>query len=343
MNDSQNYNTLAPAGTQLPKGRIKIYACGGSATNIVRQLEAFRNKRTPGLSELEFVYVDTSAQQSVDIDAEYVYHIPGLDGSGKERKANAAEIAAHVPSILQRHKPLEMNITINSLAGGTGSVAGPEITGALLAADHNVIAIGIGATDSIIDIENTMKTMKSYEGVARNRQQPIVMSYFENSSANPRGVVDKAVVDLITLLSVLFSRENAELDTRDLYNWLRFNRVVPGTGPQLAALSIVEGTNVIPSLGNMFSVATLATTDTGTALSETPAYQAVGYMKHTGLAIDKTAPIHFVTSDGVFPANVVRFEKMLSEYSKNVQARQALNKSTVLTHADNATASGMVL
>lgn len=327
------------------KGRMRIYACGGAATNIARAFEEHRGESRAGFAEIDVVYIDTSRSNlNNDIPADSVYLIDGLDGSGKVRRENASDIANHSQSILHTHNPRDINIVMSSLAGGSGSVIAPTIANELLGMGQNVIVIGVGATDAVLDIENTMKTMKSYESIAQLKNTPVIMAYFENSNTNPRREIDRAVSELVLMLAILFSRENKELDSRDLHNFLRFTNVVPGAVPQLAALSTIEGTNTIPQIGNIFSVATLATEATGTALSETPDYQAVGYMPEAAaVSALQSAPIHFVTSDGVFPSHVVRFQRILDERSKATQARAALTKrDTVLTNADKPNAHGMV-
>lgn len=338
MNAAQNQTAA--------KGQVRIFACGGAATNIARAFEPHRGATRAGFASIDAVYIDTSRSNlNNEIPRDAVYLIDGLDGSGKVRRENANEIANHSANILNTHGPVDLNIVLSSLAGGSGSVIAPTIAGELLAMGQNVIIIGVGGTDAALDIENTMKTLKSYESLAQLHETPIIMSYFENSNENPRRKIDAAVVDMIMMLAILFSRENKELDSRDLYNFLRFTNVVSGAHPQLAALSLIEGTNTIPQIGNIFSVATLATEETGTALSETPDYQAVGYMPaEAAVKALQQAPIHFVTSDGVFPAHVVRFQGILDQRSKSTQARSALTKrDTVLNNADKPNAKGLVL
>lgn len=330
--------------TTTLKGRMRVYACGGAGLNIGQQLERYRGKEEVGFAAIEVAYVDTSRSNlAAEIDAKHCYLLEDLDGSGKIRAENHAAINEHVRAVLQQFRPADINIVLSSAAGGSGSVFGPLLASQLLADDQCVLAVTIGSADTKLDAENTLKTLKSYESIARMRGKPIVMAYVENSREQSRSRSDDIVIKTIAILSGLFSRENRELDSRDLYNWLHFDRVT-SFEPQLGALHLVETTNVMPAtfVGNVVSVATLACEGTETAVEPTPEVQFTGFIAKTAEAkLKERAPIHFVVTDGFFNEVGARLQSFLKERDQAQQARVA--RKPLLTSGDRAETSGLVL
>jgi hypothetical protein len=329
-----------------PKGKARIYACGGAGLNIGHLFEKNRGASEPAFAELDIVYVDTSkSNYRQQINEDHCYMLDHLDGSGKIRKENHDEISTHIRAILKEFKPVDLNIVLHSAAGGSGSVFGPLLVGEMIESDVPTIVVAIGSTDTRIDAENTLKTIKSYESIARKHKTPIVMSYIQNSETTSRSAADDHVVGTIMNLCVLFSRENRELDSRDLFNWLRFDRVT--TFPvQLAALTIINCKDDkdfdMSELGNVITVATLAKEGVNTALRQMPEYQCVGYIQENADDVVRSViPMHFVTSDGVFTEVVSHLEKILKEVGESQAAR--IKKGTILNASDTPTDSGLVL
>lgn len=324
------------------KGKVKLFCCGGAGLNVGQYFEKHRGNSEAAFAEIDIVYIDTSRSNlRTHISPDNCYMLEGLDGSGKVRSENHEEIATHIRAILQQFKPVDLNIVLSSAAGGSGSVISPLLTSELLKSEVPTIVIAIGSADTRLDIDNTLKTIKSFEAIARMRKAPVIMSYVQNSKTTSRSEADASIVNTIMALCVLFSRENRELDSRDLYNWLRFDRVT--TYPvQLASLTLVEGKSEIKGLGNIISVATLAKEEMSTALADIPEYQCVGYVPETAdnVVMDKT-PMHFITSDGIFPEVALHLNKILKELESAQSAR--MKKTNVLTAQDQPNETGLVL
>ena len=230
---------------------------------------------------------------------------------------------------------------LSSVAGGSGSVIAPLMVSELLGMQVPVIAIGVGSADTRLDAENSLKTIKSYQAISQMRNAPVVMAYMQNGVTFHRDHVDGNVETVIMALCALFSRKNKELDSRDLYNWLRYEKVTTFE-PELVSLTVVEGSPEISGLGNVISVATLSTKGIDTNLSEMTDVQYTGYLPESAHDILKgQVPIHFVTSDGVFPEVVKQLQKVLSDRLQSQNAR--IRKDSILTNADQPTHSGLVL
>jgi hypothetical protein len=327
---------------QRVKGRVRLYACGGGGLNIGSNFETHRNKSDAGFADIDVVYIDTSMSNlNQNISLDHTYLLQGLDGSGKVRKENYEEITTRILDILQQHKPGDLNIVLSTAAGGSGSVIAPSLASELLERGECVVVITVGSADTRLEAENTLKTIKSYESIARIRSAPVVMSYIQNDDKTNRLAVDKYVKSIVIALCALFSRENRELDSKDLFNWLHFDKVTTFR-PQLAAMSMVEPGESTNSLGNVISVATLITDEGNSKLNNMPEYQCVGYLSSSAPAsVRQATPVHFVTSDGVFPTVVKNLETILKSLEESQNAR--LKKNNILTDKDASTENGLVL
>lgn len=210
----------------MTKGKMRIYGCGGGGINQASRYDT----RQPfdGAADIAVTYIDTSLSNSVEGANDRTVIVPNVnDGSGAVRRENVEPIRDSVPSILLDHPPLDMNVVIYTAHGGTGSVAGPVIHSELLKRKVPVLSIIIGGEESANKLNNTISTLETVQGIVRARQANMAYAYYHNDPAKSRTEVDEQVECLISGLAVLASRQNEELDTRDLYNWLQFCEV-PG-------------------------------------------------------------------------------------------------------------------
>lgn len=331
-----------------PKRKLRVFACGGAGTNIGHKLEELRDQGLVGYADIEIAYIDTSRSNlHADISHKHVYLIDGLDGSGGIRSDFHVPIAERIKDILQNFKPGDANVVIGSLGGGSGSVIAPLMVSELLAREAPVVAFGIGDNSTRKRAENTLGTIKSYEAIAQQREAPVVMVYYQNGETRPRSQVDQDIKSDVSLLSALFSGENREMDSRDLFNWLRFSREKVTTfKPQLATLTIVHGSEARDpeanhDLGNIISIATIAREDEDTTFARRPEYQTTGFVSADFPGnVAKAGPHHFVISDGIIPDVVRELQGVLGSMREEQDARQ--NRRTILESGDRPTDSGLV-
>lgn len=332
----------------IEQGQVRVYACGGCGINIASSLEKYREQVDNAAAKLYLSYIDTSksnlARIRHKIDEENIYVIDGLDGSGKIRAENYQAILQHSKDILQAHKPMDLNIVISSAAGGSGSVIAPTLVGELLERKAPVVVMLVGSIATRLDTENTLKTIKSYESISKMKKAPIVAIYAENSDKEPRSKVDTAFHNNVLTLSILYSRQNHGLDSQDLFNWLRYDRMT-SFPPQLAALTIMDGQhlqNELKELGHVISVATVGNSPDQVHLPITPDYQCDGFMpENANESFRSVCPLNFIVSDGIFPEVHTRLDKFLKTLDDNHAAR--IVKRNILTADDNATDNGLVL
>lgn len=330
--------------SDIPRGRVRLYACGGGGINVGSRFERHRGVEESGFAGIEPVYIDTSRSNlKRPVATDSVYLLQGKDGSGGLRRENHQFIAERVRDMLQSHEPLDLNIVLSTGGGGSGSVIAPSLASELLDMDRPTVVVLIGGTETRLYAENTLNTLKSYQGVAKLRAAPLVVGYFQNSAETPRARVDDLVETMIASLGALFSRQNSELDSQDLYNWLRFDRVTTFGGALLAGLSLVDAkTQDLQELGNVISVATLAREPGAGQFPQMPEYQCTGYVPEDAMGhLLDNVPLHYVTSDGVIPAAAQQLQDLLKELESSQRARS--RASNVLSSGDSTTENGLVL
>lgn len=325
------------------KPLINIYASGGAGINIIRYFETYRNGQESWLANVNPVYIDTSRSNlEKSLPEEQIYTIEGLDGSGKVRKENAKVISDHVLSVLLAHPASSaLNVIVSSGGGGSGSVIAPSLVSELLKRNLPVIVVLVGSTDSTIELLNTIRTIKSYEAVARLREVPVISMYFENSEKTARKRVDADVHHAIGLMCAVFSGTNKELDSSDLKNWLNYKNVT-SYEPALAQLEFFADKFDLRKGEAPISIVTLAVEGEVTTPGVRVEYQTVGYMdKEVMITCSDKSPFHGVIIDGAFNAIHERLDSELSLQNAAKDAR--MSRKSILSDSDKPSNNGIVV
>lgn len=333
------------------KSRVSLYCAGGLGINVAFQLLKYPEEAQAraGYAEIDIFMVDTSTSnlRLKTVDKEKLYLVEGLDGSGKIRAENHKEIAECVTEIFLKHPPGDLSIVISSLSGGSGSVIAPSLVSELLAKGHNVIVVGVASSESRLEMENSIKTMKSYENIATKRNKPLTMYYLDNSSSASRAANDAMICETVLGLSVLFSGQNAALDGSDLRNWLNYDRVT-SFPPKLMYLTTNTGA-VTTEKAFVVSVATLAEEGGEEGSVDTPEYRCVGYVPSalvTGNGTDKriTLPYHYIILDGVVASIAADLSTSLKKLDEVNKAKRRFVGSIVdETDGVGSTDDGLIL
>lgn len=308
--------------------KVRLYACGGAATNIFSAFFAKDEHLIQGGSDLEVCYVDTSRSNSnPDIKPDQLYIVETPDsknGSGKNRGTNAKPIKESVNDILLQFKPEKFNIVVASTGGGTGSVAAPLLVSELLRRGDKVIVVSIGTYGSKKEVENSLKTLASYEGASQQAGRPLAMCFFENGAAAQRPSVDKRVQTMVKIISVLLSGHNHGLDDEDVSNFLDFQKVT-SFHPHLVLMDAFQEKIEIAKGTAVISVASLTTEKVGADVDVMVGYQCEGMVPPFAIeSIGGKVPVHIVTVGGYFSGVVDKINARLAEFEaveKAVQAR----------------------
>jgi len=319
---------------------IRIYACGGAGIGVGRYFESDRAKVLPGHSVLHPAYIDTSTASFYDLPEEHFYILPDAAGSGGVRKFNGQDIITHTGEILQKFPPLEYNIVISSTTGGSGSVLGPSILSELLDRDIPVMVFAIGSDDTMQYITNTINTMLSFEHISKTRNKPVVMTYLQNGKNGTVEQVDDAIRMAISCLTVLFSGQNKNLDSRDIYNWLNFHNVTTYT-PQVGVLD-VHRHEVSLVDANLISVLTINKDLNDTKLDVPVEYQRVGVPVNIEPkdAESMKFPLHFTITDGYVDTVMKSLKNQLTDYETKSKSRVIKNK--LADGSENVAENGLV-
>lgn len=337
-----------------PKGRVRIYACGGTAINIIGALKTQTINRDV-IADFDIVLVDTSPanlrKHQHEAACYLVENLQGdeLDGSGKYRGENIDPIRERVKPILQAHRTGDLNILLSSGAGGSGSVIANLLGKELAARGELFVALVVGSTSSKLEAQNTLNTIKSYEAAAKEYSVPVVMSYLQNSPNLPRSAVDKRMISTITFLGILFSRRNHELDSKDLQHWLQYGQPITSFPPRLSMLTVLwhqagdaQLKTDMSQLGNIITVATLAPEGVDTDLPVPPEYQTVGILpsiKTVDEQVDGKV-INYIISDGV----IGQIHKDLDLFLKDMAATSdARTLRPEMTSSGDSTVGGVYI
>lgn len=342
--------------TNATKNIVNIFGCGGNGVNVVSMLEPARNADVMGFAKYNLCYVDTSKSNMTrkKLNSDDIFLFEDMDGSGKIRKENHKAIAANTKAVLQKFKPTTFNIVVHNAGGGSGSVISPSIVSELLKAGKEVIVVVIGAFGSSIEVDNTTKTLQTYESISSLREKNVNLVYLQNSTTvNDELQVNSQAMHLISMLLGLLSGEHEQLDTADLKTWLNHNKVT-NSEPCINNILIGYGQELKPyHAGEHFvieepiAVATLATRDMNTRYNHTPSLKFEGYVPAewktgdtNGLTTIKDEPIHFC----VMEDKMESIYKSLSNFLKDLRDAESsrVRRKSILGDADT-TEDGMVL
>lgn len=322
----------------LPQGNLRIYGCGGAGINIATRYEKSADNPEAGFATGHPVYLDTSRSNVTDqLDESRFMILEGLDGSGKVRRENHEAISKSVKSILQQHKPLDFNVVIFSASGGSGSVFGPLVVSELLSRNLPVIAIVIGSSESAITAQNSLNTIKSLEAIAERNKLPVVMYYDHNSPSVKRSEVDRNIATVIGLVSALVSRQNRELDTMDLLNWLHFSKH-SSVRARLAVLTTHLNNEEVADAKNPIAIASLYNNPDIDPIEIRPDYHCAGYRIHPS---EHFEAVHFAIS--VDKVQDVAKELQATVDELDNQRRSRVDHNSLVNNSDDVTDSGLVL
>lgn len=251
---------------------INIYACGGNGVNIGKLIKDM---------DVNIVYVDTSVSNLKSVNSPNIFLVETMDGAGKNRAIAYDGFKDVSEDVLLKFKPSEqLNIVISSLSGGSGSVLSPLVTKELLSRGHSVIVIGVESRHSVIELKNTVKTLKSFKSISDNAKKPVSLYYVEN---NNRTDADRQAIHFINLLSLLTDKKvTEEFDNSDLKSFLYFDKVTDND-PTTAILEVGHNDKSLVDKGTSIVGTILVTKDKASAIQgTTPEYLATCVVSDSG-------------------------------------------------------------
>jgi hypothetical protein len=317
------------------KGTIRLYGAGGAGINCI---SIFNNvEEVPGCAKILTSYIDTSRSNiRPEFKEEDCYLLKGVDGSGKIRRENHREISESIKQILLEHKPGDFNVVVSSASGGSGSVIGPLIMAELLKRGESVVYCMIGSAECTVTATNTLNTLKSVAAISDRNDVPAVV-YYEHNDDRPRSEVDNSIRYAIATLANLSSRQNAELDSKDISNWVRFNYST-GVPAQLALLDVYTDPDQVSLIKDPISIASLYNDPDQPKVKVVPEYSCVGYMTNQPKDYDQ---IHLVISTEGLESIYQKIGETVNDYVERREGRQT--KLRIVSESDNVTDDNLVL
>lgn len=241
---------------------LRVYYCGGTGTNVGKQILDL---------DIESSFIDTSSSNLKNVDSSLVFLTPEMDGGGKDRSLVYDKFKDYVEDILIQFKPSEqLNLVVSSLSGGSGSIISPMVTKELISRGYNAIVIGIDSRHSMKEIDNTIKTLKTFQSFADSVKKCISLFYIENNS---RKEADQRAIRFINLMSLLVNKDQtSEFDTADLSNYINFNKVTDNK-PTVSIIEINPNEDLVTEKNTSVVSTILVTTNShNTIVGNKPEY-----------------------------------------------------------------------
>lgn len=304
---------------------LVIYSCGGASANICTQVKDL---------DIDVVYVDTSRSNLKGVDEDQIFLIPDLDGAGKNRVVTYESFKDIVEEVLIRFKPSDtLNVVVSSLSGGSGAIINSSIVRELLIQDKPVIVVAVDSTTSGIEINNSVKSLKTFKAISNQVKKSVALYYVEN---NTRREADRQVINFINLLTLLVDKQRTEeFDTTDLKNFIQYQNVTE-YNPDVAILEISSNEVVNPEKNTVVVSTILVTTDTDSKISEViPEYLA------TCIVTDEVYDNQDMRIDNVLGKLNVLVDNLEVKLQEMSDSRR-INKFKEV-EVDNATDDGIVL
>lgn len=285
---------------------IAVFSCGGTGVNVGKQIKDL---------DVTITFVDTSMSNLKTVNPSDVFLLENMDGAGKNRSIAYENFKDISEDVLLKHPPSDkLNIVICSLSGGSGGVLAPMITKELLARGCSVVVIGVESKGSVIEVNNTLKTLKTFKSIGDKVGKPVSLFYIDSPV---RSEADRKAIQFVNLLSLLTDKKvTEEFDNSDLKSFLYFDRVTDNE-PTLAILDVVANDEAPLEKGTSIVGSILVTSNRSAVLkANTPEYLAT-----------------CIVSDATYKNEDIRLNSLLGKLGliitgleKSIQTHQDLKK-----------------
>lgn len=351
MNDNVSVNqattvTLPTAKPEVPLGNLRVYVCGGGATEIFANGIYGKNNLPKGSAILHPVFLDTSrsnlqAHSIASAHVELVRAADGseIDGSGKKRDENFPLIKPTIPSIISRHKPTEANVVIATTGGGSGNVIAWCLIEELLKAEKPVFAIFIGCYESRISAYNTMRVVQSLEQLVETQKKDLRIIWVDNDPSQTYEDANLAVTQAVKTIAVFTSRQNTGLDTRDVAYAL--NTSVPlKTKPALGFISVHRDSDM-GDIKHADSVISLYKSPMRDPLPLAASYETYGHYTFGDSDASFVKSIHLVVRNDVH-FDVFKRAKDIHDKLEELEKARAVTRSTLSEVSGSGSSGGPI-
>lgn len=347
----------------MVKGKIRLIGCGGAGINVVANLEEPLSQLGYGFSDIETMYVDTSLAnakrygfhdqpsfkliKSIDVGIE-------LEGAGGERRENVKHLVEAAKNIVNENnmkdEPHVFNVIVFSASGGTGSVIGPLLAGAMLEKNITTSTIVIGDTDCILYAINTNRTLKSLDSIVRLANKSMCVYYVNNSEMEANSVekrkeeADKSIFNILAVYSLFCSGHLTDIDSKDMKNFFSPHAYKTVDIPKglLSVAAYESGFHFDSSIEPMILRVAFTdgqSTDTDGVMFRNKKEGYVEGFDDNKIYNDKSFPIFLLSYSNWFSFVQANLEKIIGENNK-VLERDSID---YLSNGDNIDDNGLVV
>lgn len=297
---------------------LRVYAAGGTAINIAKKSKDL---------DVDFCFLDTSDSNLKNVNRENCFILEEVGGAGKDRSIAHQHFKDLAGDVLIRHKPSnDLNIVSFSISGGSGASMGPLMVKELIANNYNTIAVAVDSRNSIIEIDNSIRTLKTLKGYTNVTKKSISMFFVENTNRQDE---DERVLNFISLMSLLVNKQNTdEFDMRDLKHFINFDAVTDNE-PTVSIIDINENSDVeLPANTAIVSTIFVTTNPFNEIRYNIPEYRA------TCVITDKNYKNEDLRIDNILGAMAIIFNKLEDEARTHKEVKK-VNKFKEIAIQDN--------
>jgi hypothetical protein len=285
--------------------------------------------------------IDTCDKNIVDAHRTgKVFLTQGTRGAGKNRAFILPKVRPQIPTYMATLPEADFYIVCYSLGGGSGSVLGPLITGALADRQAAFVSFVIGAMESPEVLQNDIDTMKSLESIAVRKETPIVINYTPNVNGQTYEYTNSQVAANIRRMVCLTNQNHQRLDVFDVQNWVRFTDKHKNLIPQVCELHISDSRKDAELVPEPIAVASLYLDPSKEFAFGSAIVRTTGIMRPDDLDVTEEQ-LHFVINS----VGVVEVMKSISDTKTEVtrQLAKFVQRNPLLDPDDNADEDGMVV
>lgn len=261
---------------------LNVICCGGAGSNVGKQITDL---------DVNTFFIDTSTSNLKGVDESRIYKVEGIDGAGKDRKVTY-ENFKNPDEVLIRFKLIgKVVVLVSSLSGGSGSIIAPVMARELVKQGFTVFIVAIDSTSSVIEINNCIKTLKTYKSFSNAEKKCMSIYPISNTS---RKEADQRAIHFVNMLALLVNKDHTEeFDTSDLRNFVNFNNVTDNE-PNISIIEINANEAIVPEKNTSIVSTILLTTDKNSSIKPAlPEYLSVCVVtdknyKNEDIRIDNT-------------------------------------------------------
>lgn len=343
MSNVQELNQITQGLIKAALRSVRFYACGGTGINLLRTYMDDQPKNADLLAKELYTFVDTSFANMNGMSDRDIYKLKNVDGSGADRRKNAKAISAAAPEILLTHPAADLNVVVFSLAGGSGSVAGPILLQRLLSEGKSAIGVVIGDVSSPKWARNTIDTLAGMQIYAATSGRPVVVHYHENDPLVSLDENNSKSIMVMRAISIFASGRNGHLDSSDVGNMFDYHNVTAHK-PGLALLDVaLKEEELVKIAREPIAFAALLPTRESVSPQIGAPYRTVGYLPETNPSYNNG--FYFVVSTEHLSDTIDKLveKKEVLERAEAVQSKAAPLASLAGNGVEVDTETGLIL